>query len=91
MRRSGTGGGTASGGNGSGVGEPPPIATLVVYKDDAGYGMKVSGDNPVYVQSVKGGTNLIYILLYFYKTNYIYTLRKKDFSFQKISFVARNL
>ncbi|XP_046628149.1 rho guanine nucleotide exchange factor 11 isoform X2 [Neodiprion virginianus] len=45
----------AAGGNGSGVGEPPPIATLVVYKDEAGYGMKVSGDNPVYVQSVKEG------------------------------------
>ncbi|XP_046751992.1 rho guanine nucleotide exchange factor 12 isoform X4 [Diprion similis] len=45
----------AAGGNGSGVGEPPPIATLVVYKDVAGYGMKVSGDNPVYVQSVKEG------------------------------------
>uniref|UniRef100_A0A0C9S1B8 ARHGEF12_2 protein n=1 Tax=Fopius arisanus TaxID=64838 RepID=A0A0C9S1B8_9HYME len=35
--------------------EPLPVATLVVYKDDAGYGMKVSGDNPVYVQSVKEG------------------------------------
>ncbi|XP_025265216.1 rho guanine nucleotide exchange factor 12 isoform X5 [Camponotus floridanus] len=33
--------------------EPAPIATLVIYKDDAGFGMKVSGDNPVYVQSVK--------------------------------------
>ncbi|XP_025601965.2 rho guanine nucleotide exchange factor 11 isoform X3 [Athalia rosae] len=56
LRRSGAGGGgVAAGGNGSGVGEPPPIATLVVYKDDAGYGMKVSGDNPVYVQSVKEG------------------------------------
>ena len=31
------------------------VATLVVYKDDAGYGMKVSGDKPVYVQSVKEG------------------------------------
>ncbi|KAL6428551.1 hypothetical protein ACFW04_007884 [Cataglyphis niger] len=35
--------------------EPAPIATLVIYKDDAGFGMKVSGDNPVYVQSVKEG------------------------------------
>ncbi|XP_031788329.1 rho guanine nucleotide exchange factor 12 isoform X2 [Nasonia vitripennis] len=41
--------------SGSGIGEPFPIATLVVYKDDAGYGMKVSGDKPVYVQSVKEG------------------------------------
>lgn len=40
---------------GSGIGEPVPVATLVVYKDDAGYGMKVSGDKPVYVQSVKEG------------------------------------
>lgn len=28
---------------------------LVVHKDENGYGMKVSGDNPVYVQSVKEG------------------------------------
>ncbi|XP_053593711.1 rho guanine nucleotide exchange factor 11 isoform X3 [Microplitis demolitor] len=42
-------------GGGGGGQEPPPVATLVVYKDDAGYGMKVSGDNPVYVQSVKEG------------------------------------
>ncbi|XP_029169696.1 rho guanine nucleotide exchange factor 12 isoform X4 [Nylanderia fulva] len=40
---------------GSGAVEPAPIATLVIYKDDAGFGMKVSGDNPVYVQSVKEG------------------------------------
>lgn len=38
--------------------EPAPIATLVIYKDDAGFGMKVSGDNPVYVQSVKEGSLL---------------------------------
>ncbi|KAK0168904.1 hypothetical protein PV327_002662 [Microctonus hyperodae] len=44
-----------AGGGGAGGQELPPIATLVVYKDDAGYGMKVSGDNPVYVQSVKEG------------------------------------
>ncbi|XP_054285231.1 rho guanine nucleotide exchange factor 12 [Macrosteles quadrilineatus] len=29
--------------------------TITVYKDEKGYGMKVSGDNPVYVQSVKEG------------------------------------
>lgn len=28
---------------------------IVVNKDEKGYGMKVSGDNPVYVQSVKSG------------------------------------
>lgn len=50
--------------SGSGIGEPFPIATLVVYKDDAGYGMKVSGDKPVYVQSVKEGKYSLY--LYFY-------------------------
>ncbi|KAL0104697.1 hypothetical protein PUN28_016378 [Cardiocondyla obscurior] len=51
LRRSvGAGAGTISG-----AVEPAPIATLVVYKDDAGFGMKVSGDNPVYVQSVKEG------------------------------------
>jgi len=27
--------------------------TVLVAKDDLGYGMKVSGDNPVFVQSVK--------------------------------------
>lgn len=31
------------------------IVRVVVNKDDRGYGMKVSGDNPVYVQSVKEG------------------------------------
>lgn len=52
LRRSvGAGAGAISGG----AVEPAPIATLVVYKDDAGFGMKVSGDNPVYVQSVKEG------------------------------------
>lgn len=28
---------------------------VVVHKDENGYGMNVSGDNPVYVQSVKEG------------------------------------
>lgn len=28
---------------------------LTVHKDEKGYGMKVSGDNPVYVQSVTEG------------------------------------
>lgn len=28
---------------------------VIVHKDENGYGMKVSGDNPVYVQSVKEG------------------------------------
>ncbi|KAK9511029.1 hypothetical protein O3M35_005679 [Rhynocoris fuscipes] len=50
-------------------GEPPPqlspvhhlqppmpfYTTITIYKDERGYGMKVSGDNPVYVQSVKEG------------------------------------
>ncbi|XP_025161774.1 uncharacterized protein LOC105192214 isoform X2 [Harpegnathos saltator] len=47
--------GAGAGAIGGGAAEPAPIATLVVYKDDAGFGMKVSGDNPVYVQSVKEG------------------------------------
>lgn len=29
--------------------------TISIHKDERGYGMKVSGDNPVYVQSVKEG------------------------------------
>lgn len=29
--------------------------TITVCKDDKGYGLKISGDNPVYVQSVKEG------------------------------------
>lgn len=53
LRRS-VGAGTGAIGGGGAI-EPAPIATLVVYKDDAGFGMKVSGDNPVYVQSVKEG------------------------------------
>jgi len=32
-----------------------PVLTLTINKDEGGYGMKVSGDNPVYVQSVKEG------------------------------------
>lgn len=28
---------------------------IIINKDETGYGMKVSGDNPVYVQSVKDG------------------------------------
>ncbi|KAF6215351.1 hypothetical protein GE061_010103 [Apolygus lucorum] len=34
---------------------PTHCTTLTIYKDEIGYGMKVSGDNPVYVQSVKEG------------------------------------
>ncbi|RZC41764.1 hypothetical protein BDFB_003197 [Asbolus verrucosus] len=29
------------------------VVQVVVNRDERGYGMKVSGDNPVYVQSVK--------------------------------------
>lgn len=47
---------------------PPPASTttqshivrVVVNRDDRGYGMKVSGDKPVYVQSVKEGKKLKY-------------------------------
>lgn len=55
-------------GSSSPVSSPPPMAphhtphhhyqqimTITVNKDEKGYGMKVSGDNPVYVQSVKEG------------------------------------
>lgn len=31
------------------------VVQVVVNRDERGYGMKVSGDNPVYVQSVKEG------------------------------------
>ncbi|CAG9864678.1 unnamed protein product [Phyllotreta striolata] len=34
---------------------PTHAVRVVVNRDDKGYGMKVSGDNPVYVQSVKEG------------------------------------
>ncbi|XP_074038354.1 rho guanine nucleotide exchange factor 2 isoform X3 [Leptinotarsa decemlineata] len=33
----------------------PQVVRVVVNRDEKGYGMKVSGDNPVYVQSVKEG------------------------------------
>ncbi|XP_014614376.1 PREDICTED: uncharacterized protein LOC106792462 isoform X2 [Polistes canadensis] len=52
LRRSLGGGGGATG---AGAVEPTPVTTLYVCKDEAGFGMKVSGDNPVYVQSVKEG------------------------------------
>ncbi|XP_033211602.1 rho guanine nucleotide exchange factor 12 isoform X2 [Belonocnema kinseyi] len=56
LRRSvGGGGGGVAGQGGATPGDLLPVTTLVIYKDDAGYGMKVSGDNPVYVQSVKEG------------------------------------
>ncbi|XP_047541258.1 rho guanine nucleotide exchange factor 11 isoform X4 [Vanessa atalanta] len=41
----GTGGGGSPGGE--------DLLTVTVVRDEHGYGMKVSGDNPVYVQSVK--------------------------------------
>lgn len=31
------------------------VVRVVVNRDEKGYGMKVSGDNPVFVQSVKEG------------------------------------
>lgn len=31
------------------------VVVVIVQKDEHGYGMKVSGDNPVFVQSVKEG------------------------------------
>lgn len=52
----GGGGGVASPGGGN-PGELIPVTILVIYKDDAGYGMKVSGNNPVFIQSVKKGIN----------------------------------
>ncbi|XP_026470649.1 uncharacterized protein LOC113374903 [Ctenocephalides felis] len=47
------------GSTGSSVPNTPVLSifssTVIVNKDNAGYGMKVSGDKPVYVQSVKDG------------------------------------
>ncbi|KAJ2939064.1 hypothetical protein O0L34_g10253 [Tuta absoluta] len=43
------GAGTAGGGGGAG----DELLTVTIQRDEHGYGMKVSGDNPVYVQSVK--------------------------------------
>lgn len=39
------------------------IVRVVVNKNERGYGMKVSGDNPVYVQSVKEGRKNMYICI----------------------------
>jgi len=36
-----------------------PFVTVIVHKDENGYGMKVSGDKPVYVQSVTEGKSVI--------------------------------
>ncbi|XP_037917502.1 uncharacterized protein LOC119655610 isoform X4 [Hermetia illucens] len=33
----------------------PQVLSLTIHKDSNGYGMKVSGDNPVFVESVKAG------------------------------------
>lgn len=37
----------------------PNAVRVVVTRDAGGYGMKVSGDNPVYVQSVKDGKQIL--------------------------------
>lgn len=36
----------------------PNVVRVTVIRDGGGYGMKVSGDNPVFVQSVKDGKKL---------------------------------
>ncbi|RZF41037.1 hypothetical protein LSTR_LSTR002669 [Laodelphax striatellus] len=51
---SGGGGGTLDLGGGTAPNHLPHTR-IIVYSDEKGYGMKVSGDNPVYVQSVKEG------------------------------------
>jgi hypothetical protein len=57
---------------GSGVTVQPhhiPALTVIVHKDETGYGMKVSGDKPVYVQSVKEGKPafVTFVVVYFVK------------------------
>jgi hypothetical protein len=57
---------------GSGVAVHPhhiPVVTVIVHKDETGYGMKVSGDKPVYVQSVKEGKSAFgtLVVVYFVK------------------------
>jgi hypothetical protein len=44
-----------SGENGNGEKPKPTVLELVINKDKNGYGMKVSGENPVFVDSVKDG------------------------------------
>lgn len=49
-------GSPTSGSNGGNGEKPKPlILELVINKDKNGYGMKVSGENPVFVDSVKDG------------------------------------
>lgn len=45
----------SNGGNGNGEKPKPMILELSIHKDKNGYGMKVSGENPVFVDSVKDG------------------------------------
>lgn len=45
----------SSSGSGGGEKPKPQILELVIQKDKYGYGMKVSGENPVFVDSVKDG------------------------------------
>jgi hypothetical protein len=61
---------------GSGITVQPhhiPALTVIVHKDETGYGMKVSGDKPVYVQSVKEGKSafvtfvVVVVVVYFIK------------------------
>lgn len=42
------------------------LVRVVVNKDEKGYGMKVSGDYPVYVQSVKEGMCFTYSCLFIF-------------------------
>lgn len=54
------------GGGGAGSSNHLPHTMITVYSDEKGYGMKVSGDNPVYVQSVKEGKLFCYAFVLIY-------------------------
>lgn len=52
------------------------VLRVVVHRDEKGYGMKVSGDKPVYVQSVKEG-NCLVLLIYVEQDNCFESLHVK--------------
>lgn len=36
--------------------------TVIIHKDPRGYGMRISGDNPVFIQHVNEGLNFCFLI-----------------------------
>lgn len=52
---------------------------IIIHRDENGYGLTVSGDNPVYVQSVKPGEcEQFYYYCHYFEINIDYVLKNQD-------------